>query len=81
MEHDFKRIPQSTMADINEYIHYRQPPGGFLRAVLENDLCQSFARAHISNRAAMFDIVCYLHNFAPSDCWGSPEKVKSWLES
>lgn len=81
MEHDFKRIPQSTMVDINEYIHYHQPPVGFLRAVLENDLCESFARADLSNRAAMFDIVYYLYNFAPFNCWGSSERVKSWLAS
>jgi len=81
MEHDFKRIPESTMMDINEYVHYRQPPGRFLRAVLENDLRESFARADLSNRAAMFDIVCYLHNFAPFNCWGSSERVKSWLTS
>ncbi len=55
------------------------PPGGFLRAVLENDLAGAFGRADDDNRRAMHDIVCYVYNELPSQCWGSPAKVAAWL--
>ena len=27
----------------------------------------------------MFEIVKYLYNDVPADCWGSPELVKAWV--
>lgn len=55
------------------------PTGSFLRAVLENDLQMTFARADSENRADLLEICQYVYNdLEPGSCWGSPEKVKAW---
>jgi hypothetical protein len=72
-------VPSHTLSGIERYIHERIEPGGFLRAVLENDLVQALGRADAANREALFDIVEYLYNHAPAKCWGSPERVAAWI--
>jgi hypothetical protein len=53
-------------------------PGGFLMAVLTNDLKEAMGRADAYNRASLFSIVSFCYNELPSPCWGSPDKVKVW---
>ena len=72
-------IPKNTLAGLKRYIKDRIHPGGFLIAVLENNLRKSFRQADKANREALFEIVCHCYNELPSICWGSPEKVKNWL--
>ena len=75
----YDAIPDYTMGGLRRYIDQRIPPGGFLTAVLENDLRESFGRADENNRAALFYICAWLYNEAPAACWGSPAKVSAWL--
>ena len=72
-------IPPATLAGITAYVEHHRPPGGFLRAVLENDLREAFGRADSENTRAMGEIVAYLYNHVPSLCWGSAAKVEAWL--
>ena len=72
-------MKQSTKDAIDRYIVDRIPPGSFLKAVLSNDLLESFARADEENKEDLAEIVAYLYNQIPSDAWGSPEKVRDWL--
>ena len=71
------------MEDIKEtldrYVNHQIPTGGFLQAVLENDLKEACARADDINRYRLFEIVQYCYNEIPSICWGTPEKVSKWL--
>ena len=73
-------MPCITKKSLDRYAEKRIPTGGFLKAVLENDLQQAFARADNSNYIALRAIVRYVYNHLPADCWGSPEKVKAWLD-
>jgi hypothetical protein len=72
-------IKQSTLDSIKRYVDDRVKPGGFLMAVLSNDLCEAFSRADDDNAKAMHEIVRYIYNEIPSSAWGSPEKVYAWL--
>ena len=72
-------IPQCTKDAIDRYVADRCPVGGFLEAVLSNDLAESFGRADEENRANLFDIVKYCWNEIPGNCWGSRKKVLDWL--
>ena len=72
-------IPKNTLAGLKRYAKDRIHPGGFLTAVLENNLRKSFGQADKENREALFEIVCHCYKELPSICWGSPEKVKNWL--
>jgi len=73
-------IPERTLDGIKRYVEDRIPPGGFLTAVLENNLKESFARADDENLVTIFELVSYIYNRIPFICWGSPEKVKKWLK-
>jgi hypothetical protein len=72
-------IPQDTKECIDEYVKEKYPPGGFLTAVLENNLMEAFRRADQHNIEAMKDIVSYVYNSVPISAHGSPEIVKKWL--
>lgn len=77
---DMQRVPDHTAAALDAYINDRLQPGGFLSAVLSNDLRRSLELADWQNKANLYAIVSYLHWEAPSNCWGSPKKVTDWLQ-
>ena len=74
-------VPQHTLESLKAYIETGRPSGGFLHAVLVNDLRGACARADRLNRHALYDIVYWLTNNAPSGCWGSESRVDEWLSS
>ena len=68
-----------TLAGLQNYAWHRVPPGGFLTAVLQNDLMEAAQRMDHYNAGLLRLIVQFMHNHLPSDCYGSPEKVSLWL--
>jgi hypothetical protein len=74
------RVPPLVLESLDRYVQHHIEPGGFLRAVLENNLEKSFARADMQNRYALFDIVSYIYNDVPMRCCGNEERVKEWLK-
>lgn len=72
-------IPEQTRYSIENYIKHHTPQGSFLQAVFTNDLFEAFIRADEYNRAALYDIVCFIYEFAPLECYGSPEKYNKWV--
>ncbi len=78
MEPNYSKIPEVTMETLQAWIENSRPTGGFVEAVLSNDLKEAFGRADEKNLAAMYDIVCWLYNEAPIPCWGSPKRVEEW---
>lgn len=70
-----KEIEKSLILYRDEHIK----PGGFLEAVLANDLMEAFGRADIYNRMEMFNICLYVYNNMPRNCHGSYEIVRAWL--
>lgn len=53
-------------------------PGSFGTAILENNLSNAIGKADHINEQHIKSIVSWVYNYAPSDCWGSIEKVKKW---
>ena len=78
MSPNYEIYPGNTAGGAKRWIENRIMPGDFLTAVIRNDLTGALGRADEENRAAIFDIVSWWYNEAPSPCWGSPEKVKTW---
>ena len=73
------RVPAHMREHIRAYVEERRPIGDFLTALLSNDLTNAVLRADTENRAALVDWVGFLYEYAPGDCWGSPEIVRAWL--
>lgn len=74
-------VSNIVIDSLNLYVNNRCCPGGFLTAVLENDLAGAIVRADSHNKMTLNQIVGYICNYLPSSCWGSPEKVHAWLNT
>ena len=74
-------IPTDMTDSIDRYVKGKIPPGGFLSAVIANDLLAAVQRADDTNLRVIPAYVAYLHNHAPANRWGSEENFKSWLQS
>lgn len=70
----------ALLASITNYVHDGVPPGGFVRAVLEDKLVESYNRADETSLAAIPALAHHLYNNVPSQAWGSKEKVDAWIE-
>lgn len=73
-------IRPDMMEPIRAYIEDHHPTGGFLAAVISNDLNGAVSRADPSNLINLPAFTAYFYNEAPPECWGSPERMKAWLE-
>lgn len=73
-----ERLPNHMQDAARRYVEDGAHVGGFLEAVLSNDLVGAFGRADSANRDAMEDWVAWLYNDAPAGCWGSAEAVEQW---
>lgn len=71
-------VPEHIRGGLIRYLELGIPPGGFLTAVLENNLFEAFGRADQTNQRALFGIVSWIYNNAPHDSHGSPEQVKAY---
>lgn len=80
-EHYQDRIPPSTKGSIDRWVKDGCPVGGFLTAVLCNDLADALGRADQFNAPNLDAIVGYLYNECPSGCWGSRAKYEAWKEA
>ncbi len=61
------------------YAYHGIPPGGFLRAVLHNDLLNAVGRADDHSLRVLRTIVMFCYLELPHQCWGSQERVTVWL--
>lgn len=73
-------IKRETLEALALYQDRGIMPGGFLTAVLENNLMRAFGAADSYNRASLFQICFYIYNSMPSDCHGSRDKVTAWID-
>lgn len=74
-------VPPGLQAGIARYLVDRIRPGGFLCAVLANDLRDAIARADEDSREGLGALVTFLDAFAPVDAWGSPGALEAWLSA
>lgn len=75
----YAAIPAPLIDGLMRYVVHGVETGGFLRAVLENNLSEAVGRADISSLAVLPLIVSYVYNELPGTCWGSKDVVEAWL--
>ncbi len=78
---NYESMPASLRPGTKLYVEKGILPGSFLRAVISNNLKESFAQADEINQMRMFEIVKWWYQEAPSPCWGSEEKMNTWHEN
>lgn len=78
---NYQEVPRGTLNSLILYAQEGVPTGGFLHAVLSNDLRGAVARADKANLQAIKSIVEFVCNQLPQLCHGSPDKVAAWIET
>ena len=71
-------IPFHTQDALNNYYEHGYMPGGFLTAVLCNDLFKAVATADQYNINCLKDICMFVYNEMPAKSWGSAERMRDW---
>ena len=77
---DYSTLPENARDTMQRYIEQGCPTGGFLEAVLSNDLMAAASLANTQNSYLLFEYAQWLYNFAPRGCFGSPEKYQTWID-
>ena len=73
-------IPEYMHEGLVKYIEEHRETGGFLTSLLSNDLSMTLQRADRVNSRNLLAYIYFLMEFAPSECWGSSEKVNAWTK-
>lgn len=71
--------PANVVEEFCAYRDHGVPPGGFIRACLENNLCEAFKRADSTNSQALQHIVAWLYWEMPIGLWGDVDRVNDHL--
>ena len=78
MSTNYNKLPEYMREPARLYIEEGELPGGFLMAVLTNNLVEAAARADEVNQQRLFEWAGWLYNEVPKPAWGSPTKVLAW---
>lgn len=62
-------IPKETLEEIYRFLFHRCPVGGFLGAVLRNDLRGAIFSADEKNLKAIKSLIQFIYNECPSTIW------------
>lgn len=80
---DFKGyefLPETSKTGLENYVTHKLMPGSFLMAVLSNNLFDAVNKADNEHQKQLVNIVKFLYNRVPSNCWGTREMVLDYLQ-
>ena len=72
-------IPSHMHAGVQRYMEHGLPPGGFLSAVLSNNLTGAAVRADAENARCLCEWGRFTTHALPALAHGSPDVVDRWL--
>lgn len=73
-------VPESCARALLRYVLHGVEMGGFMMAIVSNDLFGAFGRADVHNKLHIDSITKFIYNHCPCGCHGSKEKVQKWLD-
>ena len=76
----YDKIRPDIKESLDAYVAMGRPTGGFLEAVLCNNLMEAVGRADPYNLGTLHQICGYVYNEIPGNCHGSPEIVRAWYD-
>lgn len=78
---NYTKLPILWRESLRRWVEDGLHPGGFLGAVLANDLLRAVQFGDDEALRDMVTIVRWLANDAPSGCWGSGSITRAWRGS
>ena len=73
-------LPDHMKEGVINYLEKGIKPGGFLFAMLKNDLFSAVAKADSNNSKLFKHWIIFIYNQFPMDSFGSEEKVIKWMK-
>lgn len=73
-------VPMHMQDDLLTYILVGLIDDDFLLALVQNDFMGAMTVADDTNKRNIYGWAVALYNYAPSECFRSPEKVGRWIE-
>lgn len=73
-------LPANIYDALVDYTINHHEHGGFVMALLRNDLVDAINRADESSYRNLREIVQFMNMYMPASCWGSNEKVRAWID-
>lgn len=74
-------VPHHLWEGILNHVLEGCETGNFLSALFENNLLNAVCGADEVSLAGIRELMLFMHNYAPSHCWGSPQEVLRWREA
>lgn len=72
-------IPNWVIGQLDDWVERGvYPPSIFIQRILHNDLIGTFMQADIKEMMELPDIIAYVYNHVPHECWGTAEKLQKW---
>lgn len=75
-----QELSMDELKPILDYINQGKYPESFLEAVICNNLLEALEDADETEYENLHAFVGYFCHEAPSNCWGSKEKMEAWIE-
>lgn len=75
---NYCKVPQHLREAIYHYITEGRPVGGFLQAVISNNLIGATTRSHPDVKEHIGGIVLWFLSYAPTDSYGSQCAYDYW---
>lgn len=76
---DWSGVPEHLRGGLDRYITKGIPTGGFLRAVLSNDLAGAIRNGDDESIGHLRGIYQFLYWNVPASCFGDDESVHDWI--
>lgn len=73
-------VEPGKLEGLRAYVLDGIEPGGFLCAVIANDLRRACELADPDSLRNLPAFVSFLYSHAPASCWGSYERLIRWVE-
>lgn len=81
MHGDIDNIRDDMMYSMCQYMMLGYPVGGFLEAVLSNNLVNAASLADSDNQQCLFEYAKFLYTVVPMEARGSIERINAWQEA
>lgn len=78
---EYDSVPVHTLLALERLLVHGLHPGGFLTAVLDNDLRRAVASADIDNRNGLYKLVIFAYNNLPGGIFGHAGSVQKYIDS
>ena len=76
----YNRLSPILIETMVNWVCHKLHPGGFVTAVLSNDLFEACGRADTQN-SAQLDLICrFIYNNIPRGCYGSHKAMENWRD-